>query len=150
MAQSTNSSPTSPYAVDLGSATSIQQFAVPMLGGPSAWMYATVDYTDTTDINLFVLPAGAVIFQWLVNVKTAFNDSGTDLLNIDGAATATYALNLDVGVIGQITAGFVPSKLFDTPLGTDTQITAKYTGQNANANAGSAVVAVQYGLMGTS
>jgi len=148
MATTTLSGPTSPYAPDTGNfAVSQQQFGIPLFGGTVGVLYARVTYLTTSDTNIFVLPEGAVILQWLVNVTTAFNDSGTDLLNIGGAATATYASGLDVGAIGQITAGYVPGKLFTTPLGTDTQITAKYTGQNADASAGVATIAVFYALM---
>lgn len=147
---SPNSGATSPYAPALsgGFAVSEQQFGVPLLGGSVGVLYANVTYLTVTDTLLFTLPTGAVILQWLVNVVTAFNDTGTDLLNIGGAATSTYALSLDVGSGGQITAGYVASKLFATPLGTDTRVTAKYTGGNGNASAGAATVAVFYALMG--
>jgi hypothetical protein len=144
---SSNSSATSGYGASSNFLTDEQSFGRPLFGGNTAVMYATVTFEDTTDTDLFVLPQGAVIVSWMVNIKTAFNDSGTDLLNIGGAATDTYASSLDVGVIGQITAGFVPGPILATALESDTTITAKYTGQNDDADAGEAVVVVTYALM---
>lgn len=142
-----NSGNTAPYGVFSNFVEDKNPFGRPLLGGSVAVMYGTVSYTTTTDTTLFTLPARAVIVQWLVDVKTAFNDSGTDLLNIGGAASNTYAASLDVSATGQIPNGYVASQMFATPLATDTAVTAKYTGQNGNANAGSAVVCCFYVLM---
>ena len=40
----------------------------------------TVAYTDTTAKNLFIIPAGAQVINVIVDVVTAFTDTGTDLL----------------------------------------------------------------------
>lgn len=145
---SSNSTATSPYGYFPNYTQDEQQFGRPLLGGSIAVMYNTVAYTDTTAKTLFVLPTGAVILQWLVNVTTAFNDSGTDLLDIGGAAANTYANDLDVSATGQITAGYTAAQMFATPLTGPVTVTATYTGQNSNASAGAATVAVFYALLG--
>ena len=126
-------------------------FGRPDFGGTVAVKYATVAYTDTTAKNLFALPAGAVVTDIKVNVTTAFTDSGTDLLAIGLDADADYFATavsvVATGLLPAETAGFVPSRLFGTALTAEGQVTATFTGQNANAGAGLATVAISYILM---
>lgn len=145
---SPNSTATSPYGNFPNYVQDEQQFGRPLLGGSVAVMYNTITFEDTDDTDLFTLPTGAVILQWLVNVTTAFDDSGTDLLDIGGAASNTYANDLDVAATGQITAGYVPSQILAAPLSEPVTVTGKYIGQNGNATEGEAVVCVFYALMG--
>lgn len=104
----------------------------------------TIAYTNTTAKDLVTLPANAVIDDILVNVTTAFNDSGTDLLDIGlkGGAGDYYAADVDVSSAvlvrpsGITHAGSVGA--------TAVTITGTYAGQNTNATAGAATVTVIY------
>lgn len=101
---------------------------------------STVAYTDTTAKDLFVIPANADIIGILVNVTTAFNDSGTDVLDIGKTGTGNHFKNdLDVSSTGQTVTGW--SNLGDVGASAVT-VTATYTGQNANSSAGAATVTV--------
>lgn len=136
-------SPSSGYATD------DDGFAPPLFGGSLAVKVASVAYTDTSAKDLFTLPTGAVIVQWVVNVETAFNDTGTDLLDLGVSGTADqYASNLDVSSAGQIVTGFVAGQAlqFDTPLTAPVVVQATYTGANTDPDAGLAQVACVYYL----
>jgi hypothetical protein len=119
-------------------------FAPPLMGGSLAVKHAQVTFADTTAKNLFKLPKGAVIVAWIVNVVTAFNSSGTDLLDIGVSGTAArFANDIDVSSAGQKLTGFVAAELF-TPLTEDTQVTAIFVQSVADAAAGDADVACLY------
>ncbi|MDX1746608.1 MAG: hypothetical protein R3324_11775 [Halobacteriales archaeon] len=99
---------------------------------------ATVAYTDTTAKDLFDLPANAVIVGILVDVTTAFDDTGTDLLDIGKTGTADHFKDdLDVSSAGQTVNGW--SNLGDVGTSPVT-VTATFTGSNADAAAGAATV----------
>jgi len=99
---------------------------------------ATVSYTDTSAKTLFTIPAGADIIGIIVDVTTAFNDSGTDLLDIGTSSDGDYFKNdLDVSSVGQTMTGW--SHLGDVG-SSDITVTATYTGQNGDASAGQATV----------
>lgn len=114
------------------------------LGGQVNAKFGAVTFEDTTAVNVFSLPAGAIILAWLVNVTEAFNSSGTDLLDIgiEGSAAA-YANDLNVAATGQIPNGFVPTALF-TPLEVDTDVYATFTQSVADADEGAAIVGCLY------
>jgi hypothetical protein len=119
-------------------------FAPPPLGGSLAVKHNTVAYTNTTTKNLFKLPKGAVIVAWIVNVVTAFNSSGTDLLDIgDGSTANRFANDIDVSSAGQKLTGYVAAELY-TPLTDETQITAIFVQSVADAAAGDLDVACLY------
>lgn len=121
-------------------------FAPPAFGGTLALMHNTVAYTDTTAKTLFTLPAGAVPVAVLVNVTAAFDDTGTDLLDIGITGDANYfADNLNVASAGQLVTGMDTAALY-TQLAVPTAVTATYTGQNGDAAAGTAVIGVWYYL----
>lgn len=120
-----------------------QSFAPPTYGGAEAVKYASVTFTDTTAKSLFTLPKGAVITGWTVNVTTAFNGSGTDLLDIGTTDADAFANDLDLSATGQIVTGFIPAAMF-TALTEDTVVTATYTDSAEDADAGAAVVCVRY------
>lgn len=62
---------------------------------------ATLAFTDTTAKALFTIPAGAYIVEWVINVTTAFNSDGTDLVNLGITGTAAkFASALDVSTTG--------------------------------------------------
>lgn len=119
-------------------------FAGPNLGGTLAVKFNTVDFEDTTAKELFTLPKGAIPILWITNVTTAFNDSGTDLLDIGKSGTAAaFASDIDVSSAGQKLTGYVVGALF-AELTEDTTVIATYAGENEDADAGAAVVGVLY------
>lgn len=110
--------------------------------------YLTAATTVVKDA-LKKLPAGAKVIGGGVMVKTAFNDSGTDTLDVGfrgGSSTDddnAYATLLDLSAVGYIvldelaaTTNIVQTK--------DTILTYRYNGQNANASAGVAELIVNY------
>lgn len=120
-------------------------FAPPTFGGAVAVKFGTVAHTNTTPKTLFTLPTNAIVIGIMVNVSTAFTDSGTNLLDIGIlGANNHYADNLNVATPGQIVTGMQPARLFTAPLGEPTTVTATFTGQNANAGAGVATVTFLY------
>lgn len=107
----------------------------------------TIAYTDTTAKDLFILPANAQILDFQVDVTTAFNSSGTDLLDIgkDGAANH-FADNLDVSAIGRLLASSDASQLpnYATVGTTDLTIQGIFVQSVADASTGAARITVTY------
>ena len=99
-------------------------------------MTATLSYTDTTATEIFVLPSGARIVDWVVNVTTAFNDSGTDYLTV-GISGDTDSIIDDLSVAAKgrcsITTELVDPGKETTAM---TPIYATYTGSNGDSTAG--------------
>lgn len=119
-------------------------FTPPAYHGTVAVKYATVAYTDTTAKPLFVLPKGAILVGWLVNVSTAFNGSTTDVLDIGTSATGdAYAADLSVASAGQLASGFVVGALF-TALTDDVTVTATYADGAGDATMGAATICAFY------
>lgn len=113
----------------------------PIRPGSMHVFYAPLVYGNTTNTLLFTLPRDFVIVQWVLNISTAFNDSGTDVIDIsDGVTAQKFAAALTASATGQQVTGFVVGQLF-TPMAADTPVYGKYTGQNADATAGAAVIA---------
>lgn len=114
------------------------------LPGVEQVLRATVAYTDTTAKSLFTIPSGAVITGWVVSVTEAFNDTGTDLLDIGVAGTvAKFANDLDVSSQALVTSGIVSTQV-GIVQATAQAVIGTYTGQNSDASAGLAVVVVRY------
>lgn len=110
---------------------------------------ASVAYTNTTAKNLFILPAGAQVINVIVDVVTAFNGTGTDLLDIGKTGSAAFFVNdLDVSSTGHTNCTLVAANLATIyNIGTsDVQVTATYVDQNSNASAGLAYVTVVYAV----
>lgn len=100
-----------------------------------------------TTITVGKIPAGASVVGGGVHVITAFNDSGTDLVDVGfiGATTDAdgYATALVVSAVGYI----VLDELATTTniQGTvEHTVTCLYSGQNSNMTAGVADVIIQY------
>lgn len=111
--------------------------------GISQVFQGTVAFTNTTAKTLFTLPANAIPRNVDVTVTTAFNDSGSDLLDVGlGATGNAFVAALDVSATGRkapTVAGL------DVGIGTTAlAVTAKYTGQNANSTTGAATITVSY------
>ncbi len=98
----------------------------------------TVAYTDTAAKTLFTLPANADIVGITVDVITAFDDSGTDVLDIGTSGSANrYKNDLSVATTGQTATGW--SNLGDVG-SSGVIITATYAGQTGDATNGQASV----------
>jgi hypothetical protein len=99
-----------------------------------------VTFADGTK-TLFSLPSGATPLLALVVVTTAFNDSGTDTLEIGVSGnTDYYAVGIPLGSTGaQLVA--LTNVL---SLSRKTAIVAKYTGGSGDATAGRAEVHILY------
>lgn len=131
--------------------TDADGFTPPLAGGAVAVKYGNLTFENVAaaKAELFTLPEGAVIVGWLVNVTTAFNDAGTDLLDIgDGTTANKYANDLDLSSVGQIVTGFDPDEMY-AALAAPVTFYGTYVGQNPppsgdTATAGAATVAVFY------
>lgn len=103
----------------------------------------TVAYTDTTVKTLGMLPRGAQIIQVFVDVTTAFNSSGTDLLSVGKSGTNNHFINaLDVSTTGRKspTLTNVPGTIGAS----DIAVVGIYAQSVADASTGSATVTIQY------
>lgn len=122
-------------------------YAPPFVGGAVNFKVGKVEYTDDGDpVLAFTLPQGAVPLFWQVNIPTAFDDTGTNLLDIgtedDGDA---FAANLDVSATGQIPNGFDPDAL-NVMLTVETDVYLTFAGENGNSANGVAHVTCFYGV----
>jgi hypothetical protein len=109
------------------------------------YLRKTVLFSNTaTQLTVGTVPAGAVLLTPLSGavVTTAFNDSGTDFLDIGTSTTGDlFATDLDVSSLGfKACDESVAGALFSV----DTVITATYTGQNGNATTGAAEVVIAF------
>lgn len=102
---------------------------------------------DGSAVDICVIPANSQIIEIYVDVLTAFDDTGSDLLDIGVSGTADlFAADLDLSSTGRILGSSDASQLANyDDIGTS-QITvqALYTGQNSDSTAGSARVTVLY------
>jgi len=98
--------------------------------------------TDTT----VVIPANSQIVSVDVNVETAFNDSGSDLLEVGSSAdTDLYVNDTDISAIGSIAMGTAALCANWKDIGTtDIVVGYIYNGANNNASAGAATVTINY------
>lgn len=114
------------------------------VGGVINVLRATLAHTDTVAKALFTIPAGAIIVDWIVNVTTLFDDTGTDQVDIGITGTAEkFAANIDVSTAGLKTTGIVAAQI-GVVQATAQAVIAAYAGQNANAAAGAAVIMCRY------
>ena len=98
--------------------------------------------TDTT----VVIPANSQIVSIEVNVETAFNDSGTDLLEVGSSAdTDLYINDVSIAAIGKIALGTAALCANWKDIGSsDVKIGYIYNGANNDASAGAATVTINY------
>lgn len=109
----------------------------------------TVAYTDSTAKNLFILPAGAQVLNIIIDVVTAFTDTGTDTISIGKTGSAAYFVNAaDVSAQIHTNATLVAANLSGiVNVGTsDVQVIGTFAGQNGNAGAGLAYVTCVYAV----
>ena len=98
--------------------------------------------TDTT----VVIPANSQIVSIEVNVETAFNDSGSDLLEVGSSAdTDLYINDVSIAAIGKIALGTAALCANWKDIGTsDIKVGYIYNGANNDASAGAATVTINY------
>lgn len=105
--------------------------------------------TENDAITIGKLPAYASVIGGGVHVLTAFDDSGTDTLDVgftDSSATADpngYATLLDLSAVGYIELDELAAttNIISTQ---DSTVTCIYNGENNNAAAGEAYVTILY------
>lgn len=103
------------------------------------------------DVTGDKIPAKASVISGGVHVVTAFNDSGTDTLDVgfrDGSSTDddnAYATLLDLSAVGYIALDELAATT-NIRQTKDTIPTWRYNGQNANASAGEAYLIINYVL----
>lgn len=101
-------------------------------------------YTDVATKTMCLIPANANIVDYLFSVSTAFNDSGTDLLNCGWIPGATNELFADVSVATEaVGRPGVTSALGDIGA-VALPIYCMYTPQNSNASAGAGTLVIYY------
>ena len=98
--------------------------------------------TDTT----VVIPANSQIVSIEVNVETAFNDSGSDLLEVGSSAdTDLYVNDVSIAAVGKIALGTAALCANWKDIGTsDIVVGYIYNGANNDATAGAATATVSY------
>ena len=106
------------------------------------------DYTveaTATDTSV-VIPADSQIVRIDVNVETAFNDSGTDILEVGSSAdTDLYVNDVSIAAVGKIALGTAALCANWKDIGTsDIRIGYIYNGANNDASAGAATVTISY------
>ena len=106
------------------------------------------DYTvegAATDTNV-VLPANSQIVSVDVNVETAFNDSGADILEVGSSAdTDLYVNDTDISAVGSIAMGTAALCANWKDIGSsDIRVGYIYNGANNDASAGAATVTISY------
>ena len=106
------------------------------------------DYTveaTATDTNV-VIPANSQIVRIDVNVETAFNDTGSDILEIGSSAdTDLYVNDVSIAAVGKIALGTAALCANWKDIGTsDIRIGFIYNGANNDADAGAATVTISY------
>ena len=106
------------------------------------------DYTveaTATDTSV-VIPANSQIVRIDVNVETAFNASGTDILEVGSSAdTDLYVNDVSIAAVGKIALGTAALCANWKDIGTsDIRIGYIYNGANNDASAGAATVTISY------
>jgi hypothetical protein len=106
------------------------------------------DYTveGTATDTAVVIPANSQIVSVDVNVETAFNDSGSDLLEVGSSAdTDLYVNDVSIAAIGKIALGTAALCANWKDIGTsDIKVGYIYNGANNDASAGAATVTINY------
>lgn len=109
---------------------------------------ALLSYTDAgTAKSICVIPANSQILEIYVDVLTAFNSSGTDLLDIGVSGTANlFADNLDLSAQARLLGTSDVSQITNYQDTGSSQITLKatYAQSVADASTGSARITVVY------
>jgi hypothetical protein len=103
--------------------------------------------TNGTTVTVGKLPANAIVVGGGAYISTAFNDSGTDTLDVGFIGSTTddnaYATLLDLSAVGYIVLDELATttNIMQT---VEATVTCIYHGQNSNASAGVADVIINY------
>lgn len=115
------------------------------LGGlddvPLRALRATLTYTDTTAKDLFTLPSGAMLIGFTIHVSTAFDDSGSDLIDIGDGTTADRFVAGHDASSGGIS---LVASADEAALSAGTVVKGVYAGGNTDASAGAATITALY------
>jgi len=147
MATTTFSGPikagTIPNTTGTTAGTDIKNTGQVLMSQSFSFAYSTEgSATDTT----VVIPANSQIVSVDVNVETAFNDSGSDLLEVGSSAdTDLYVNDVSIAAIGKIALGTAALCANWKDIGTtDIVVGYIYNGANNDASAGAATVTINY------
>lgn len=103
--------------------------------------------TNGTVVTVGTIPAGASVVGGGVHIVTAFNDSGTDTIDVGFIGGTTddnaYATLLAATGVGWIVLDELAATT-NIQQSVDTKVTARYNGQNSDATAGIADVIIWY------
>lgn len=113
---------------------------------------------EATAVTVGTLPAGAIVLKSLsgVHVEEAFNDGGTDLIDVgyaaytDSAGSAVtadpdaFATDIDVSATGYTELDEAAADFYVNANATGVKVTATYDGFNNDASAGKAHVIICY------
>lgn len=104
----------------------------------------TVGFGDAgTAVTIGQLPDGAVVIGAIINVTTAFNSSGTDLIDVGTAADPDgFVVDHDASSAGN--SGVVGGGALIGTIATQDTVEVLYSQSVADAAAGSAIVTVLY------
>ena len=117
------------------------------MGFTQVMQTANVAYNDAASTQLFVLPAGAIIFEIYIyqsGAKYTSGTTGTVTLSLNGTAFAVASVSGAgaEGIIGVSPTSAAQTALFTNVGSTDAIITAT----NATLTAGSGVIVITYGV----
>ena len=110
-----------------------------------SFSFAYTTEGTATDTNV-VIPANSQIVSIDVNVETAFNDSGADILELGSSAdTDLYVNDVSIAAVGPAALGTAGLCANWKDIGTsDIRIGYIYNGANNDASAGAATVTINY------
>ena len=110
-----------------------------------SFSFAYTTEGSATDTNV-VIPANSQIVSVDVNVETAFNDTGADILEVGSSAdTDLYVNDVDISAVGKIALGTAALCANWKDIGTsDVRVGFIYNGANNDASAGAATVTISY------
>lgn len=108
--------------------------------------WVDITFATTTEQKIVTVPAGATIKDIYASVQAVFNDSGTDLIKVQRSAQSAGELaSIDGSTIGLVRGTALATAAAAVQhMATDTDITVKYVGQNADGTTGSARVFVEF------
>ena len=108
-----------------------------------SFAYTTEGSATDTDV---IIPANSQIVRIDVNVETAFNDTGADILEVGSSAdTDLYVNDVDISAVGKIALGTAALCANWKDIGTsDVRVGFIYNGANNDASAGAATVTISY------
>ena len=106
------------------------------------------DYTveNTATSTSVIIPANSQIVSIDVNVETAFNDTGNDILEVGSSAdTDLYVNDVSIAAVGPAALGTAGLCANWKDIGTsDIRVGYIYNGANNDASAGAATVTINY------